>query len=162
MMNKSCFIIIYDQQQKILLIKKKSLGRWEIPRAQMNEGETIYSSVENYLKNNFCFDYKIIGVSDVIDKYEWPKELATITGKSGEEHRFIFLILKDKIDNNSIKSHDIEGYDFADFNNVYERVIFKNHRQVLRKVFSDLQQKINPHQQKKESLDYDEEESEEL
>lgn len=142
MMNKSYFLIIYNRKHEILVLNKKSLSRWEIPRVSSSKEVPIYKLAEDYMATNFDVKFKIVGKSNIVDKYEWPKELVNITGKSGEEHLFIFIRLESHFNNSCIKENtDIKGYDILDYSGACERVIFKNHRKVLWNVLEDLKKK---------------------
>ena len=138
MKNKTYFIIAYIEGQGILIFKKKMLEQWELPKISSSKEKPINELVEQFFKNHLKGSYKIIGQSEVVDSYEWPKELQNITGKDGEEHRFIFVEIRSKLDKDSIKSEDYSGYDLVDYDLLVEKVIFKNHKTVLKKVLADL------------------------
>ncbi len=142
MMNRNYFLIIYNRKHDILVLNKKSLNRWEIPKVSSSKDTPLYKLAEDYMTANFDVKFKIIGRSNIVDRYEWPKELVSITGKSGEEHFFIFVKLESHFSHSSIKEKsDIKGYDILNYNEACERVIFKNHRKVLWNVLEDLKKK---------------------
>lgn len=142
MMNENYFLIIYTEDYEILIVKKKSIEKWEIPRISSTKELPIRTLIDNYLQKYFTANFKIIGQSEVIDKYEWPKELVSVTGKTGEEHRFILIKLESHFNNTNInKDTDIESYDLVEYDILCNKVIFKNHRKVLWDVIQDVKKK---------------------
>ena len=142
MINKNYFIIAYKKDQGILILKKKMLEKWELPRFSASKEKPIDKMVEEFMKRYVKTSYRLVGQSEVVDSYEWPKEMKNITGKSGEEHRFIFVEITGKIDPEKIKTDEYIGYDLVDYDLLVTKVIFKNHKKVLRQVLDELEKKL--------------------
>ena len=142
MMSKTYFIIAFKESQGILILKRKMLEKWELPKFAQSNKKPINEMVDEYIKNNFKSSHKFIGQSSIVDSYEWPKELQTITGKEGGEHRFIFVEITGKIDKEKLNKNEYDSYNLVDYDLLVEKVIFKNHKKVLKQVIEDLNKKI--------------------
>jgi hypothetical protein len=140
MRNKNYFLIIYNPSKHVLILKKKTLGRWELPRIASSKEQPISYLIETFMRNHFRIQYKLVGKSSIVDTYDWPKELISITGKSGEEHHFRYIRLLQHFKQEHITSPDFESYDFVEYEDLVQRVIFKNHKDVLKKVLDELHQ----------------------
>ena len=140
-MNKTYFIIAFKEGHGILILKRKMLEKWELPKIATSDKKPVNEIVEDFMHTNFRTPYKYIGQSSVIDSYEWPKELQSITGKEGGEHRFILLELTGDVNKENLKSDDYSAYDLVDYELLVEKVVFKNHKTVLRKVLDELNSK---------------------
>ena len=131
---------MYNRKKLVLALNKGLPPRWDIPRIPSSDKESIHVLVENYIKKNFNISYRIVGQSSVYDKYEWPKELAVITGKEGEEHRFILIKVESPFDDNSVnKNSDIKGFEFLDYESISEKIVFKNHRKMLSRIYEEIE-----------------------
>ncbi len=141
MMNKTFFLIAFKEGHGILILKKKALERWELPKIASSKEKPLSELAEEFMHKHFRANHRILGQSSVMDSYEWPKELQSITGKEGGEHRFIFLELTGKADKSCLKSDEYSSYDFVDYDLLIQKVVFKNHKKVLRDVLDDLNKK---------------------
>ncbi|MFP4117401.1 MAG: hypothetical protein ACLFTR_00600 [Candidatus Woesearchaeota archaeon] len=141
MMNKTYFIIAFKEGLGILILRKKMLDRWELPKVSVSNEKPLNEIIEEFMHTNLRVSYRLIGQSSVVDSYEWPKELKNITGKEGEEHRFMFLEITGSINMDKLKSGEYSGYDLVDYELLVKKVVFKNHKTVLRKVIDELNSK---------------------
>ncbi len=150
MYNKTYFLIIVNRQLEILTLRKKHFIKWELPFVKSSNEKPISTMIEEFMKKHFRVPYKILGESSVRDSYEWPKELIAVTGKSGEENRFMYIKLLDTLDNSSLISKEYDLVRFHRYDELVEKIIFKNHRIVLKKVTDELMR--NMHSIRREEL----------
>lgn len=160
MYSKAYFLIIIRGSPEPLILRKKGFQRWELPIIKSSDELPINTLVENFMRKTLNIGYKYLGKSSVVNRYEWPKEFMQVTGKRGEENHFVFIKLNEDINMTNLKSKEHDGFDFEPYANLIERITFKNHRPVLRKVLDDLQLKMlsikqdQLHQIKREKQDY--------
>ncbi|MFW6230557.1 MAG: hypothetical protein ACOC32_00880 [Nanoarchaeota archaeon] len=150
MLNKNYFLVIATKKEDILIVQKKTLKKWELPRIPSSKEEPIHTLAENYIKKHLSsLSYQILGQSEVVDSYEWPKELASITGKTGEEHRFILVRLEsEQVSRKNVISDELETADLVSYDELVEKVIFKNHRFILKRVLEDFRQRVKKDKEK--------------
>lgn len=151
MYNKTYFLIMVNRQLEALILRKKHFLKWELPFVKSSTEKSIALMIEEFTKKHFSVPYKIIGESSIKDSYEWPKELVAVTGKTGEENRFIYIKFLEELDNNKLISKEYDLIHFHRYDELVEKIIFKNHRRVLRGVFDELMQRM--HQIRKEQLE---------
>ena len=145
--------MIANNLHQILILKRSDFPRWELPRINVNKEQPVHVLMDDYLKKTISIQYRFLGESSIIDRYEWPKELANITGKSGEEHRFLYLILKERISSEDLISKEFCELKFVNYDELVEKVIFRNHKIILRNVINEFYKKLHKmKEEEKESV----------
>lgn len=121
----------------VLILHNKMFDRWELPRVVYSDLSPIKDSIEMFFKSNFNIRYKIMGLSSVSDKYDWPTELIRVTGKTGEIHKFVYLRIDSNFKRENIISKTYDMYDFVKYSELITKIKFKNHEKLLREVIDE-------------------------
>ncbi|MFP4111754.1 MAG: hypothetical protein ACLFPQ_04400 [Candidatus Woesearchaeota archaeon] len=79
---------------------------WELPSFSISSDISIKDNLERFFSEQINIsDHKIIKNSAKVNRYELPKEFQSVTGASGEEHRFMYIKAK------SANLKDVSRYD---------------------------------------------------
>jgi hypothetical protein len=89
---KHLFLIVYNKDNEVLAIKKSYYSGWELPSVVVPLNKAIRDVVQDYFSKELkLLNYNFQGSSSIINKYELPKEFASIAGFSGEEQKFEYI-----------------------------------------------------------------------
>ena len=138
--NKHLFLIIYNRENKILVLHKNNWTPWEFPSVTVPKLSSNLDTIEKFLSEElFLLQYKIKSSSSVINRYELPKEFQTITGFAGEEQRFEFIEAHSDI-NISEKYFDKL---WINFEQLSSQIKMKNFENFKHKLYEDYRKILN-------------------
>mgnify|MGYP006296360181 CR=1 FL=1 len=89
---KNQFLLIYNNKNQVLVLKRNDRNYWELPGFQISSAISIKEQIQEFFSQEIHTDsYSIVKRSDVINRYELPKEFQSVEGVSGEEYRFLYV-----------------------------------------------------------------------
>lgn len=144
-------MIIFDPKGKVLiLLKTRTQTYWEFPQGGIDKDETPEETIRRELKEEANItDFKIVGKSNHIHRYDWPIELQKQKGFRGQEQYIYFIKANDPT---QVKINQKEGFHkhkWVTFQEAIQHFVIQNQIEGAKKVWKEFEPVVNNHIQKK-------------
>ena len=127
---KSCGAIIIDNE-KVLVIQQVA-GHWGFPKGHVEEGETEVETAKREIKEETNLDVEINENYRYTEKYS-PAE--------GIEKEVVYFVAKKIGGEIKVQEEEVKNVEWLTYKNAVERLTYKNSKQLLEKVWKDLNKK---------------------
>ncbi len=127
---KSCGAIIIDNE-KVLVIQQVA-GHWGFPKGHVEEGETEVETAKREIKEETNLDVEINENYRYTEKYS-PAE--------GIEKEVVYFVAKKIGGEIKVQEEEVKNVEWLTYQKAVERLTYKNSKQLLEKVWKDLNKK---------------------
>ena len=129
---KSCGAIIFNEKNKVLVIKHNA-GHWDFPKGHVEENETEIETAKREVKEETNLDIEIIG------NYRYK---ITYSPKEGVMKDVIYFIARNTSNNVKIQEKEVSDYGWYNYSDALDILTFDMAKNLLKKAYKDLKKEI--------------------
>ena len=128
---KSCGAIIYNNENKVLIVKHNE-GHWDFPKGHMEKGEDEYQTAIREVKEETSVD---------IELYKNNRYTINYSPKEDVDKTVVFFLEKSKSDTLKKQDSEIANIGWFSYDEALEVLTYDTAKELLKKSYSDLNSK---------------------